>query len=151
VARPLPGKVSTIVTASIGRPIGQHTAIRALRAYLQDIAGALGIGLESSTIDDDPPVSAYLALDTKLAHYPGRDVALLWDERHGWAAAIETHSGEDLIVLRYLGGPTVAPAPRRVARFVTALHEDDHTVGRPDPVALRSTGDAGLADLLRRS
>ncbi|HKN54283.1 MAG TPA: DUF6292 family protein [Amycolatopsis sp.] len=128
------------MTASIGRPIGQHTAIRALRAYLQDIAGALGIGLESSTIDDDPPVSAYLALDTKLAHYPGRDVALLWDERHGWAAAIETHSGEDLIVLRYLGG-SLLPPPSEVARFVTALTEDDHHIGVPAPPELRATVD----------
>uniref|UniRef100_UPI0035E4303C DUF6292 family protein n=1 Tax=Amycolatopsis pithecellobii TaxID=664692 RepID=UPI0035E4303C len=68
---------------------------------LRKVTDALGIGLESCTVDHDSPVSAYVALDGRLPHYPDRDVALLWDERHGWAAAIETHSGEDLIVLRY--------------------------------------------------
>ncbi|MDS0136847.1 MULTISPECIES: DUF6292 family protein [unclassified Amycolatopsis] len=140
------------MTASIELPTGyQHPAVPALLGYLRDVTAELGIGLESCTLDHDRPVSAYVALDTRLPHYPDRDVALLWDEERGWAAAIETHSGEDLIVLRYLGGPTVVPPPRRVARFVTALHEDDHTVGRPDPVELRTAGDAGeLAALLRR-
>ncbi|MGV9301451.1 DUF6292 family protein, partial [Amycolatopsis sp. NPDC003676] len=31
---------------------------------------------------------AYVALDGHLPAYPGRDVALLWDEIHGWAAAV---------------------------------------------------------------
>lgn len=140
------------MTASIELPTGyQHPAVPALLGYLRDVTAELGIGLESCTIDHDSPVSAYVALDTRLPHYPGRDLALLWDEERGWAAAIETHSGEDLIVLRYLGGATVAPSPRRVARFVTALHEDDHTVGRPDPAELRSAGDdRELAALLHR-
>lgn len=139
------------MTASIELPTGcQHPAVPALLEYLRDVTAELGIGLESCTLDHDSPVSAYVALDTRLPHYPDRDVALLWDEVLGWAAAIETHSGEDLIVLRYLGDEVV-PSPRRVARFVTALHEDDHTVGRPDPVRLRTAGDAGaLAALLRR-
>jgi hypothetical protein len=135
------------VTTSIERPIGhQHTAIRALRGYLSRVTAALGIGLESCTIDHDRPVSAYLALDTRLEHYPDRDVALLWDERHGWAAAIETHSGEDLIILRYLGG-TLIPPPSTVARFVAALVDDDHSIGMPNPPGLRAAGD--LDDLAR--
>ena len=140
------------MTASIELPTGyQHPAVPALLGYLRDVTAELGIGLESCTLDHDGPISAYVALDTRLPHYPDRDVALLWDEVHGWAAAIETHSGEDLIVLRHLGGPSVAPPPHRVARFVTALHEDDHRIGRPDPVALRTAGDAeDLAALLRR-
>ncbi|EOD64783.1 DUF6292 family protein [Amycolatopsis vancoresmycina] len=141
------------MTASIELPTGYpHPVVSALLGYLRDVTAELGIGLESCTLDHDRPISAYVALDTRLPHYPDRDVALLWDEVRGWAAAIETHSGEDLIVLRYLGGPAVAPPPDRVARFVEALHEDDHTVGRPDPVPLRTAGDAGeLAALLRRS
>ncbi|MEV6824640.1 DUF6292 family protein [Amycolatopsis sp. NPDC051102] len=140
------------MTASIELPTGyQHPAVPALLGYLLDVTAELGIGLESCTVDHDSPISAYVALDTRLPQYPDRDLALLWDEVHGWAAAIETHSGEDLIVLRYLGGPTVAPAPSRVARFVTALYEDDHSFGRPDPVRLRSAEDAdALAALLRR-
>ncbi|MEC3982766.1 DUF6292 family protein [Amycolatopsis sp. H20-H5] len=69
----------------------------------------LDIGLESCTIDHGTPVSAYDALEHRHPDYPDRDLALLWDERHGWAAAIETHCGEDLIVLRYLAGDTITP------------------------------------------
>ncbi|MGW4056707.1 DUF6292 family protein [Amycolatopsis sp. NPDC004747] len=140
------------MTASIELPTGyRHPAVPALLEYLRDVTAELGIGLESCTIDHDRPVSAYVALDTRLPHYPDRDLALLWDEERGWAAAIETHSGEDLIVLRHLGGPAVAPAPSRVAKFVTALHEGDHSIGRPDPVRLRTAGDAAaIAALLRR-
>lgn len=140
------------MTASIELPTGyRHPAVPALLEYLRDVTAELGIGLESCTIDHDRPVSAYVALDTRLPHYPDRDLALLWDEERGWAAAIETHSGEDLIVLRHLGGPAVAPAPSRVAKFVTALREGDHSIGRPDPVRLRTAGDAAaIAALLRR-
>jgi hypothetical protein len=139
------------VTASLFTPTGHpHRALAALRAYLADVTNALGIGLESCTVDHDTPISAYVALDEQLPGYPGRDVALLWDEVHGWAAAIETHSGEDLIVLRYLGGPAVAPPPADVARFVRALREDDHRVGRLDPPILRAAGDLADLDTLLR-
>ncbi|MEV6628895.1 DUF6292 family protein, partial [Amycolatopsis sp. NPDC051114] len=120
------------MTASLHIPAG-HPALTALWTYLADVTTALGIGPESCTVDHDTPVSAYVALDEHLPGYPGRDVALLWDEVRGWAAAVETHSGEDLIVVRYLGGPTITPAPGKIARFVTALREDDHRVGRLDP------------------
>ncbi|MDT7803485.1 MAG: hypothetical protein QOI78_6918 [Actinomycetota bacterium] len=132
------------MTASLHIPTG-HPALTALWGYLAEVTTALGIGTESCVVDHDTPVSAYIALDEHLPGYPGRDVALLWDEAHGWAAAIETHSGEDLIVVRYLGGPTITPAPEQVARFVTALREDDHRVGRLDPPALRTA--TGLTEL----
>jgi hypothetical protein len=104
---------------------------RGLSYYLAATAAELGIGLESSTIDPGSPASAYLALDGELARFPGRELALLWDERYGWAATVETHSGEDLIVLTYLGGDLL-PAPAAVARFVAAVRAGDHSVGRPD-------------------
>ncbi|WP_311771488.1 DUF6292 family protein [Actinophytocola algeriensis] len=47
-------------------------------------------------------------------------MALLWEERHGWSAAIETHSGEDLLVVAYLGRD-VLPAPAVVAAWVRDL------------------------------
>jgi len=50
-----------------------------------------------------PPVEAYLALDHRLSSHPDRDVALLWDEEHGWALGIETHGGADVTVLSYVG------------------------------------------------
>ncbi|GLY38318.1 hypothetical protein Amsp01_043420 [Amycolatopsis sp. NBRC 101858] len=132
------------MTASLHIPTG-HPAFTALWAYLADVTTALGIGPESCTVDHDTPVSAYVALDERLPGYPGHDVALLWDEIRGWAAAIENRSADDLIVVRYLGGPTIAPAPEHVARFVTALREDDHRVGRLAPPALRTA--KGLAEL----
>lgn len=106
---------------------------RALRGYLEDVAAALGVGLESSTIDLDTPVSAYLALDHRLPAFPDRDLALLWDEERGWSAAIESHCGEDLIVVAYLDADTVAPPADVVVRFV-----DDLRLGRT------RSGDAGM-------
>ncbi|HET6291560.1 MAG TPA: DUF6292 family protein [Amycolatopsis sp.] len=109
-----------------------HTR-EAVWGYLADVTEALGVGLESCTVDHDSPVSAYVALDGRLPTHPDRDVALLWDELHGWAVAIETHSGEDLIVLRYLGGQTATPKPATVARFVRAVREEDHRFGQLTP------------------
>jgi hypothetical protein len=128
------------VTAPLDISPHQHIAVPALRSYLRAVGDELGVGLESATIDHDTPVSAYLALDTRLPRCPDRDVALLWDEEHGWAIAKETHSGEDLLVLAYLGGPTITPSPKRVARFVDALYCDDRTVGLPNPPAIRAAG-----------
>jgi hypothetical protein len=129
------------VTASLDIPTGHpHPALTALRAYLADVTTAVGVGLESSTIDHDIPVSAYVALDERLPGYPDHDVALLWDEVHGWSAAIETPSA-GLTVIRHLGGTTVVPPPRQVARFVTALRADDHRVGHLEPMTLRRPTD----------
>lgn len=114
---------------------------RALRGYLDAVAHRLGVGLESCTLDVDLPTSAYLALDRPLPAFPDRELALLWDEVHGWAAAIETHSGEDLIVVSYLDAPTVTPPPRLLARFVHDLRTGGRRLTRPDPPALRTAGD----------
>lgn len=131
------------MTASLDIPTGHpHPALTALRAYLADVTTALGIGLESCTVDHDTPVSAYVALDEHLPGYPDHDVALLWDELHGWSAAIETPEDDHhLTAIRHLGGTTVVPPPEQVARFVTALREDDHRVGHLEPSPLRSPTD----------
>lgn len=145
-ARLSPQRKAFFVTASIISPAGlQHPAITALRAYLAGVGRELGVGLESCTIDHDTPVSAYLALDIRLPQYPGRDVALLWDERHGWAAAVETHSGEDLLRYSHLGGNTVFPPPRVVADFVTTLHDQERRVTPPE--IREATGLDDLAEL----
>lgn len=60
---------------------------------------------------------------------------------HGWAAAIETHSGNDLIVVSYLDTTTVTPSPRLLARFVRDLRIGGCRLARPDPPALRVAGD----------
>jgi hypothetical protein len=140
--------MSSVVLPATELPSGPaHPAILALRTYLRAVTEQLDIGLESCTIDHDTPVSAYVALDTRHPEYPDRDLALLWDERHGWAAAIESHSGEELIVLRYLAGDTITPPPSTVAGFIAALHADDHTLGQPHPPHLRPAGP--LDDLTR--
>ena len=126
-------------------------AVAELRAYLGEVAGRLGIGRESRAVDQGSPVSAYLGLADALPGYPDRDAALLWDEAHGWSVAVETHSGEDLIVLRYLGGRTVAPSPARVAEFVTAVRNDDHRVGQLEPPAIRSAGSQLELEVLLRA
>ncbi len=119
-----------------------------LTGYLAAVSAAVGVGEESCTVDIDAPASAYVALDVRLPRHPGRDMALLWDERHGWAFAMETHSGEDLLVLAYLGGELV-PSPARVRGFVAAVRLAGGGSGEPVPPDLR--GDRGeLLDRLRR-
>jgi hypothetical protein len=122
------------------------TLARGLRGYVTAVGGALGVGWESCSLGLDRPLSGYIALDWRLPDHPDRDLALVWDERQGWSAAVETHSGEDLIVLRYLGGPVV-PEPRAVARFVADLRAG-YPAGHADPPGAHDGGNP-LADLNR--
>jgi hypothetical protein len=113
---------------------------RGLRAYLGEVAGALGLGLESCTVDVDVPVSAYVAVDGRLRRFPDRDVALLWDEVHGWAVAVEAACGEEMIVLAYLGGADILPPPRAIVRFLAALRAGDLEPDGPGTPVLRRAG-----------
>ena len=90
-----------------------------LRADVRAVSTAVGTGWESCSVDTGTPLTAYIALDTRLPGHPSCDVALLWHEDRGWSAVLETPSGEDL-TLAQLGGSVVAD-PRAVARFVTRL------------------------------
>ncbi|SDW56950.1 hypothetical protein SAMN05421504_101925 [Amycolatopsis xylanica] len=122
-----------------GNDIGYRLS-RALRGYLSVTARAVGVGWESCTVDLDEPVSAYIALDWRLARFPGRDVALLWDEVNGWAVAVEEPGGERAIVLAYLGGDRLVPEPASVVALLAAVRADDHSIGQPDPPGLRRSG-----------
>ncbi|MGW5053686.1 DUF6292 family protein [Actinokineospora sp. NPDC004072] len=93
--------------------------VRGLHGYIRAVTERLGLTGESSYVQSEP-LGAYLALDGRLPGFPDRDAALLWDGERGWAAAVETHSGEDLIVQGWLGGEVV-PAPNRVARWANSL------------------------------
>ena len=93
---------------------------RTLRGYVGEVAHALGVGLESCMIDPGRPASVYIALDITLARFPDRDLALLWDERFGWSAAVEARSGEDPLVVACQDGNPM-PDPCEVSAFVTAL------------------------------
>lgn len=119
-----------------------------LRAYVTAVAHALGIGEESTMIDAAAPASAYLALDGRLPSYPHRELALVWDERHGWAAAVETHSGEDLLLIAYLDPRHgLVPAPHIPAEFITALRHG-HPAGRLDPPDLATPSRRHTSELL---
>jgi hypothetical protein len=131
--------MTTVLPAAPDFLIAQRFS-RALHGYVDSVANALGVGLESCTVDVDVPASAYAALDWALPGFPDRDLALLWDERHGWSAAVETQSSEDLTVLGYLGGTTVTPPPDAVARFLEDLRAQPDRPGGHKPPALRPTG-----------
>lgn len=113
---------------------------RRLRGYLDAVARAVGVGLESCTLDAGTPAAAYIALDWRLSRFPAHDLALVWDEVHGWAAAIEDATGEAATVLAYLGGE-VFPEPRAVVRFLAAVRADDPDAGTLEAMALREAGD----------
>jgi hypothetical protein len=119
-----------------------------LTGYLAAVSSAVGVGVESCTVDLDAPASAYVALDPRLPRHPDRDLALLWDEHHGWSLAMETHSGEDLLVLAYLGGDLV-PVPARVRRFVAGIRSTGGPVSAPEPPDLRGDRDDLRGRLLR--
>jgi len=107
------------------------TVVRGLHHYIRLVGHALGLGGEGSYVQADEPASAYIALDGRLRRFPDRDVALLWEETEGWSAAVETHSGEDLLVVAYLGQDVLSP-PETVAAWVRELfdpHRDIAPVG----------------------
>lgn len=95
---------------------------RGLRAYVASVAARLGIGMESCCLDTGRPSQAYVALDHRLDQFPGRDLALVWDEDTGWTAALDARDGEEMVVVSRLYGD-VLPDPLTVARFVTSLNE----------------------------
>ncbi|HWD06143.1 MAG TPA: DUF6292 family protein [Amycolatopsis sp.] len=95
----------------------EYRLLCGLSGYLAAVSAAAGVGPESCTLDFDSPISAYIALDGHIAAHPGRDTALVWDEHHGWSFMIETHSGEDLLVVAYLGDE-LAPPPGRLREFL---------------------------------
>jgi hypothetical protein len=124
----------------------EGTAEHGLRRYVRLVAEAVGVSGDCFCLQLEPPVNVYLALQERLRAFPTRDVALLWDEERGWSAAIETHSGQDLILVSYLG-TDVLPPPRVVAQFVSRL-TDEEFLGHLDPPQLRAVDDED--DLPRR-
>lgn len=137
--------MTEVLEAELDDAAGEMAAFdRGLRRYVARVAAALGVGLPSCTIDPNPPAAVYVALDARLARYPARDLALLWDERFGWSAAVETHSGEDLIVVSYLDGALLS-LPATVTSFVADLVAG-RSSGRPTPPEADPTA---RADLIR--
>lgn len=115
---------------------GDAAPARGLRRYVRLVADTLGLR-GGWFVQLETPVTAYLALQRRLAEYPGNDVALSWDEENGWGLAVESNHGE-LDVVGYLAGE-VLPSPERVGRFVDAVFSGQGT-GRCDPPGLRRVG-----------
>jgi len=104
---------------------------RGLRRYVRLVAEELGCSGNAFWVDTEAPVSAYLPLDDRVPAFPERDLALIWTPTHGWYAAIETASGEELVVVSY-AGDEVLPSPAEVAAYVRALVRGGGP-GRPTP------------------
>jgi hypothetical protein len=124
---------------------GLGAAARGLRQYLLAVAAKLDAPAWFCEVD--VPAGAYVALERRLARFPDHETALLWDERDGWSAAVESATGDDVIVLAYLG-EDVLPPPETVVEFVTGLYGEKYP-GRPDPPDFRRPGTAdGFDDRL---
>lgn len=116
-------------------------AARGLRRYVGLVARACGSGMDCSFIELERPVSAYLPVDGRIPGFPDLDVALCWQEGRGWAAGVETHSAEELVLLTHLDGD-VLPDPQRVARFLCDVRGGDLSGGAlPEPPGSRGTED----------
>lgn len=103
-------------------------AERGLRCYVHQVASGLDLGPESTYCELAPPATAYLALEDRLADWPDRDTALVWDDQLGWAVGVETASGDDLVIVAWYG-PDLVPGPEEVVRFaknVLAGHYPSH-------------------------
>lgn len=100
------------------------SVVRGLHRYVRLVSRALGLHGACSYVQSEDPLSAYIALDGRFSGFPDHDVALLWEETRGWSAAVETHSGEDLRVVAYLG-TDVLPAPDAVAAWTRRLFQRD--------------------------
>ncbi|VVJ25110.1 Uncharacterised protein [Amycolatopsis camponoti] len=122
------GEIEDILIG-FGRDTEYHFA-RGLRAYVGRVARAVGVGFESCSLDPHVPASGYVALEG-----PGRDLALIWHEVHGWSAVAEPADGVPQ-VLAYLGGTDVVPPPHAVARFAARLP----AVGSSRPPVFRAPG-----------
>jgi hypothetical protein len=61
----------------------EDTVVRGLRRYVRSVGTAVGLDGECSYIHTEEPTTAYIPMEGRLREFPERDVALLWDERHG--------------------------------------------------------------------
>jgi hypothetical protein len=99
---------------------GRDPAEPALHAYVSAIAEDLGVPPEHTSCDAVTPATAYIGFDRCAPALPLHDLALVWDERLGWAAAVQTPTGGELIPVSYLGTSAVPPV-QVVTRFITDL------------------------------
>jgi hypothetical protein len=102
---------------------GDDAFTAGLRAYTSSVAAALGVGPESCCLDTAECAAVYVAVDERIAGFPDREVALLWDEETGWSVAVETSGGEALVLVAALDGDLL-PEPAEIARWVALVASD---------------------------
>jgi len=120
-------------------------AARGLWEHVRQVAGALGCTGDAFWVQTEEPVSAYLPLEQRLYGFPDQDAALLWDARHGWAAAVEDGAEEaEPLTIAYLG--ELLPDPDVVVAFVADLVAGRPT-GRTVPPRLTTDPDLLRAEL----
>jgi hypothetical protein len=124
----------------------QSAAARGLRRYVRLVADALEPAVDRTAVHWIHPVRAEIALSGRLHWFPGRPVALTWDERDGWAIVLARCTTGSLTVLRYLGHD-ILPAPQAVATFSGKVFGDQFAGqyepprwGRPDDLTERLAG-----------
>jgi hypothetical protein len=100
---------------------GMSTLRSGLSGYVRAVAAAVRVPPEATGFELSDTATAYLGLTERWVLRPGRDLMLVWTERHGWAVAVETDPAELPVVVGYLGGGDVVPDPYTVARFVTGV------------------------------
>jgi hypothetical protein len=98
---------------------------RGLHRYIASVAAALGLGPGAMSCGLTSAPHAYLVLSRRINRFPDRDAVLVWNQAHGWAVAVDTGCGEDLITVAYLG-PEVVPEPKAVVAFAIDVIEGRH-------------------------
>jgi hypothetical protein len=134
---PWPRTVSGMDTHPETTTLGQGLA-----GYVRAVAEEVGVPTEGTGYEVSDTVTAYLGLSGRWA---GRDLMLVWSERHGWSIAVETEPTEPPVVVAHLGGGDPVPVPAVVGRFVA-----DVEAGSPKGVARPDFPSAGNRDKLAR-
>lgn len=98
---------------------GRESVESELHAYVTAIAEYFGVPPDQTSCEAEGLATAYIGFGPCLPDFPQRDLALVWDERLGWAAAVQTASGE-LIAFSYLASSPV-PHVNVVTSFVNEL------------------------------
>ncbi|WP_116040773.1 DUF6292 family protein [Amycolatopsis palatopharyngis] len=107
------------------KPEGIPAAEDGLAGYVRSVAALIGIPSAGTTHEISDSANAYLAVARRCRTHPDDDLMLLWNERDGWHAALETRPGERPMILAYLGDCLV-PEPGMVAAFAESV-----IAGRP--------------------
>jgi hypothetical protein len=137
---------------SLSEPWSPDDVVRALSlglaGYLSAVAEAIGVPAEGTTFEISDTATAYLALNRRWSHRPGKDLMLVWSERTGWTVSVETDPSEDPMVVARLGADSV-PEPDVVAQFVTDALAGDRA-GFEAPVVPIELNRVRLAERLNR-